>query len=92
MSHPLADLFEQYSDAEGIPLMTGSQDWDQINAALTEWVQRVPIPDPILATITPWLEMLRVVIQMVYIFGYRRGKREATMPMFVVAPEEDVEP
>jgi hypothetical protein len=85
--HPLADLMKQYTNAEGERLIQDSRDWKQINAAIEEWAQRVPIPDAVLKHIMPWLHMIGLVVKMAYILGYRRGKREASMPEFIVAGE-----
>lgn len=86
--HPLADLMSLYTDSEGLPLMNESRDWEQIDAALTEWANRIPLSDDALGRMLPWFLMLRAVIQVVYLLGYRRGKR-AVMPQFIVAENQE---
>lgn len=66
-------------------LIAESEDWGHIVPAFVEFIAAVQLdPEPQRA--------LRALVEIVYVLGYERGKREATMPRFVVAQELEETP
>ena len=80
---PYVRLLAEYTDDVRHPLIVDCEDWDmKIRPALEELSSLFPLP-----TIAGWLSMMRVAIEVIYVMGYERGKREALMPTFVVAED-----
>ena len=70
-------LIHKFTDAERIPLVAGSRDWEEIIIpALTEWVSFLSTGD-----VFGCMTILRIIIEVAYVLGYNRGKAEAGNPM-----------
>ena len=78
------------SDAERHALCVESADWETlITPGLVEF--GTILPDVLSRYPICAFKSMRVLFETVYTLGYRRGKRDAQMPAFVVAPEQEAD-
>ena len=69
---------------------SGGDGWNKINIAFSAVIAN-GIPNGIATFLFPVLAALKSVLCIAYTVGYHRGKREAAMPQFVVAPEQEAQ-
>jgi len=70
------ELIQNYDDSRRHWLVTESDDWDMLNPALKEWGDMLPA---LVRTggLNAAFSTLRVLIEVVYVCGYERGKAES---------------
>lgn len=87
MDDPVIALLSkvQENSVEAERITTGSSEWDNIIAATIQfWVALATHPE-LAETLG---EVFKSLLVAIYLSGYRRGKREAILPKFVVLEDK----
>lgn len=88
----LSKLLESLGKSGDNLIMTAGDDWDTIKAGFYSIVERLPIGALEATTLLPHFQAIQGALFAAYVTGYNRGQREARMPEFVVAPEQEATP
>jgi hypothetical protein len=66
-------LLEKFTDAERLSIVADSKDWDIIVPGIAEYIEVLLSGK---WNIVQSMAVLRIIIEVIYVMGYKRGKSE----------------